>query len=221
MLKNKRFLPAVCWTAAALLFTLLIKLVGVQNAGATNTPLGFARINTAVHTAVGTSSFWYTVSKLLGFCAIATAAFFAGLGLWQWFQRKSLKEVDRVFFVLASLYVAVVVLWKLFDVIALNYRPVLKDGAAEPSYPSTHTMMALAFFGSAVPMIMTYMKRRRLRKILALAAIAAAFLTVLARFLSGVHWFTDIIGGILISGALLSWFWFAVKQEGRPAEEEI
>ena len=24
----------------------------------------------------------------------------------------------------------------------------------------------------------------------------------------------------LVSGALLAWFWFAVKREGRPAEEE-
>ena len=221
MMKNKRLLSAVCWTAAALLFTLLIKLVDVRPAGAANAPLGFAGINTAVHEALGTSSFWYKVSKGLGICGILTAVSFAGLGLWQWWQRKSLKEVDRVFFALAGLYAAVVILWKLFDVLALNYRPVLDKGAAEPSYPSTHTLLAICFFGSAVPMIMTYVKNRTLRKVLALCAIAAAFLTVLARFLSGVHWFTDIIGGILISGALLSWFWFAAKQKSRPAEEEF
>ncbi|MBO4839059.1 MAG: phosphatase PAP2 family protein [Lachnospiraceae bacterium] len=215
MLKNKRFLNAACWTAAALLFTLLIKLVDVRNAGVAGTPLGFAGINTAVHDALGTSSFWYTVSKVLGICAILTALFFAGMGLWQWYRRKSLKEVDRVFFVLAALYVLVVILWKGFDVLALNYRPVLENGVPEPSYPSTHTLLGVVLFCSAVPMIMTYMKRGTLRNILALCAIAAAFLTVLARFLSGVHWFTDIIGGLLISAALLSWFWFFAKQEKR------
>nr|MBQ6242430.1 phosphatase PAP2 family protein [Lachnospiraceae bacterium] len=216
MLKNKRLIIAVCWTAAALLFTLLIKLVDVRNAGVTNTPLGFAGINTAIHEALGTSSFLYKVSKVLGICAILTALFFGGMGVWQWYKRKSLREVDRVFFVLAGLYVLTVILWKGFDFIALNYRPVLDHGAAEASYPSTHTMIGLVFFGSAVPLIMTYMKPGTLRKVLALCAIAAAFLTVLTRFLSGVHWFTDIIGGLLISGALLSWFWFFAKQEKRP-----
>lgn len=219
MRKNKRFWPAVIWTAAAVLFTLLITLVDVQNAGASNTPLGFAGINTAVHNAMGTSPFWYAVSKGLGVCGILTAAAFAGLGLWQWYSRKSLKKVDPTFFVLAALYVVTIALWIIFDKVALNYRPVLEDGVAEASYPSTHTLIGLVFFGSAVPMIMTYMKSGTLRKVLALCAAAAACLTVLARFLSGVHWITDIVGGILISGALLSWFLLVAGQVGRKTEE--
>jgi undecaprenyl-diphosphatase len=38
------------------------------------------------------------------------------------------------------------------------------------------------------------------------AGILLAAITVLFRFLSGVHWFTDILGGILISASLLFLF---------------
>ena len=37
---------------------------------------------------------------------------------------------------------------------------------------------------------------------------------VIARLLSGVHWLTDIIGGILISNFLLSLYWFTIKKIG-------
>ena len=39
-----------------------------------------------------------------------------------------------------------------------------------------------------------------------LIALAFLALTVLTRLLSGFHWLTDIIGGMLIAAALLGWF---------------
>ena len=39
---------------------------------------------------------------------------------------------------------------------------------------------------------------------------ALAIITVVGRLLSGVHWFTDIIAGALISATLLAGFFYAL-----------
>ena len=43
-------------------------------------------------------------------------------------------------------------------------------------------------------------------------------MTVFGRLFSGVHWFTDILGGILLSGTLLYGYYIAMKwSEGHEA----
>ena len=211
-MKYKKYWPVLCWGAASLFFTLLIILVDAQPAGVNGTRLGLAGINTAVHKAVGVSLFWYHVSKTMGVIAIGLALFFAALGLRQWILLKDLKKVHRVFFGLAVIYGLLAIMWKLFDALAINYRPLLENGKAEPSFPSTHTLLALVIFGSAVMVLYQRMEAGRNRTLLMILGICAAVLTVLARFLAGVHWLTDIIGGVLFSGLLLSWFWIFIKE---------
>ena len=98
------------------------------------------------------------------------------------------------------------ILYVLFDKIALNVRPVLENGVPEASYPSSHTMLSLVAFGSAAWLINRYFVEDRPRRILTVTALVLMVLTVAARLLSGFHWLTDIIGGLLISAALLAWF---------------
>ena len=51
-------------------------------------------------------------------------------------------------------------------------------------------------------------------------AVCAMVMTVLSRLLAGVHWLTDIIGGLLFGLMLLSWFkcsadWIEQKRDWR------
>ena len=76
------------------------------------------------------------------------------------------------------------------------------DGKAEASYPSSHTLLAL----SVMPTLVFQVNRRcgsaALRKaVFAGSALFAAFL-VIARLVCGVHWLTDIIGGVLLGAGL-------------------
>lgn len=211
-MKLKKYLPVFFWALAGLIFSLLVALVDVKPAGVNQTSLGFADVNLAVREAVGVNLTWYHVSKTMGYIAIALALLLVLSGVREWIMRRDIKKVDKCYFGLAVVFVLLVIFWKAFDMIALNYRPVLENGAAAPSYPSNHTMIGLVIFGSAVLLIRQKMEKGTARTLLIILGSLAALLTVVSRFLAGVHWLTDIIGGILFSALLLCWFSIFIKE---------
>ena len=198
--------PALVVTAAALLFTVLLKLVDVQPIGPNGSEVGFAALNGAVADLLGVSVFWYDISQTLGYVAILLGAMFAVIGALQLIRRRSLAKVDPEIIALGALYAVTLILYLLFDKVALNYRPILENGVLEPSYPSSHTLLSLVVFGSAFLLIRRYFYPGRVQKVLTGCDLVFLILTVLARLLSGCHWLTDIVGGMLISAALLGWF---------------
>lgn len=203
---DKKEQAALGFTLGALLFTILIKLVDVKPIGPNASSVGFAAVNGAVRDIIGVSTIWYDVSKTMGLLAILLAVLFACLGVRQLIRRRSLTKVDPEILALGCLYAATLILYVLFDKLAVNYRPVLENGVLEPSYPSSHTLLSLVVFGSAAFLIRRYFYPGTVRRVLLCADLVFLILTVLSRLLSGFHWFTDIIGGLLIAGALLAWY---------------
>ena len=192
-----------------LLFVLLIlvvRLVDVAPIGPEGTAIGLSHINRAVHERTGVNLAWYAITDALGYAAILVALLFAAVGLLQLIRRRSLLRVDRELLTLAGLYVAVLALYALFEVAIVNYRPVIMPGCEHPeaSFPSSHTMLVCVILGSAMMLLDKYIRGRELRGALKAACGIAIAVTVIGRLISGVHWFTDILGGVLISGALLA-----------------
>ena len=218
----------VLWTvgvmlaALSLIFTALVCVVDVQPIGPEGSRVGFAGINGALNQRLGYRHGWYTISKVLGILALLTAAGFAVLGLVQLIRERDLRKVDPRILALAGLYAAVLVLYVLFDKLALNVRPLVLDKGLEPSYPSTHTLLGCCLFGSAGLVLSREPIDRRLALGCKVLFWILALLTVLSRLLSGVHWFTDILGGLLISGTLLTFFAAALAalSERRPVQEK-
>lgn len=204
--QSRKRTAALAFTAAALLFTLLIKLIDVKPIGPNGSEVGFAAVNQAVAETIGVSLFWYEISQTLGYLAILLAVLMAVAGVMQLIRRRSLAKVDPEIIALGALYAVTLILYLLFDKVALNYRPILENGVLEPSYPSSHTLLSLVVFGSAFLLIRRYFYPGRVQKVLTGCDLVFLILTVLARLLSGYHWLTDIIGGMLISAALLGWF---------------
>ena len=206
--------------ACGILFLLLIILVrtaDVSAAGPAGTSVGLSRLNAAVHGATGVHFGLYTFTEILGLLAIAVAAVFALFGLAQLIRRKSLFKVDRDILLLGGLYLAVVLFYMIFEVIVINVRPVVMPGdtAPEASFPSSHTMLVCTVMGSAIMLLRRKKEGRFLylpalpasvRRALPAACAAVAAVTVTGRLVSGAHWFTDILGGLLLSGALLALF---------------
>ena len=193
----------------ALAFIVLIVLVSVWNVapiGPEGTEIGLSSINKATHDAIGINEIWYDVTEIFGYLAIATAAAFGLLGVYQTFKRKSLLKVDKKLIALGGLYGLMALAYVLFEIVVINYRPIIMPGElhVEASFPSSHTMLVCVIMGSAFLILNDYVKNKGLHIALQYVCLFVAVLTAIGRLLSGVHWLTDIIGGVLLSLTLVT-----------------
>lgn len=205
MMKNK-FTASAIFGLCFVVLIVMVCTVNVQPIGPEGTSIGLASLNKAVYDALPGSELWYGISELLGYLAIATAGVFALIGLCQMISRKSLLKVDKKLISLAGLYAAMAFFYVLFEIVVINYRPVIEAGAehVEASFPSSHTMLVCVIMGGAFVILKNYVKQKGLRLALQSLALAVAVITAVGRLLSGVHWFTDILGGVFISLALVT-----------------
>lgn len=202
--KTKVLASGVC-TILFLLLIVLVRTVDVAAIGADGTSIGLSYINGAVHTLFGVSTFWYDVTTILGVVALFVVPVFGLLGLYQLIQRKNLFAVDKEILALGGLYVVMAVVYVFFEKVIVNYRPILMPDAveAEASFPSSHTMLICVIMGSAAMLLKKYIQNETLRFVLGMICNIIMAVTVIGRLICGVHWFTDILGGVLISAVLL------------------
>lgn len=99
-------------------------------------------------------------------------------------------------------------LYVLFEIVIVNYRPIIMPGCEHPeaSFPSSHTMIVCVIMGSTMMLMKNYIKNNKMRFVLQIICVLIITVTVVGRLISSVHWFTDIIGGILISTMLLAMY---------------
>lgn len=205
---QKKFVWAFLLFALFLLFTLALKTVDVQPIGPEDSRVGFAGINRFFFQLLGVSDFWYGLTKLLGYLAFLVVGAFALTGLLQLIQRRSLKKVDYRIWLLAGFYVLVAGFYVLFEKIVVNYRPVILDEAVglEASYPSSHTMMLICIMATAHYLLPRLCKNAALVSIGRALCVVMIVVMPIGRLLSGVHWFTDIMGACLLSTALVKFY---------------
>ena len=204
---------AICLSAAFILWTVLVCCVDVKEMGPKGS-VGFATLNGWVHELTGVQMELYIITDWLGLVPIATAMGFAFLGLLQWIRRKSIVRVDRSILVLGVFYFAVMVMYGFFETVVINYRPVLINGYPEASYPSSTTLLVLCVMPTAAMQLAGRIKSRGCRRFLIGILTAFVVFMVIGRVLSGVHWITDIIGGILLSlGLVMLYAVFTEKEK--------
>lgn len=205
---KKRKIMLTCGAAALIgfiLWTIAVLTLDRAPVGPLDSSVGFSRINSAVHTALGVSEGWYDLSEILGFALLAIAAGFALYGGIQLIRRRSFRQVDPHLYLLAGLYVALGLVYVGFEMVVINFRPILIDGVLEAAYPSSHTMLALCIAASAAIRLRSVLPKTPGR--IAAAGLAlVGILTVIARLLSGMHWLSDIVGAVLISAALVLFY---------------
>ena len=193
----------LAFLAAFLLWTAMVSRIDVQAIGPHGSTVGFASLNRLVHNFTGVHMRLYTITDWLSLIPLGFAAGFALLGLVQWVRRGRLLHVDRSILILGGYYAVVMAVFLFFERCVINYRPILIDGVLETSYPSSTTMLVLTIMPTAIMQLNGRIKRPALRRII--RSILAVFTgaMVISRLFSGVHWFSDIVGGILLSAGLV------------------
>lgn len=212
------------WTGAGLLvlfvlWTVLIRTVDVRAIGPEGSKVGFAAWNAWFHQLTGVHMTLYTVTDWLGLVPILICGCFGILGLYQWIRRKRLFQVDPDILLLGVYYLLVIAGYLVFEMVPVNYRPILIEGYLEASYPSSTTLLVL----SVMPTLKFQADRRcgnrAVRCLAAAFAVLFSAFMVTGRLVAGVHWATDIIGSVFLSAGLFLLYRGAVTYADQKKNE--
>lgn len=196
---------AIALLLAFVLWTAAVCLVDTAPIDPEESTVGFSSMNHWVHAFTGVHMALYNLTDWLSLIPVAVSLCFALPGLMQWIKRKHFLRVDFSILALGGFYLAVMAAYVFFEAVVINYRPVLIDGVLEGSYPSSTTLLVLCVMPTAMQQFNCRIRRAALRR--GTAAITGFILfMVIARLVSGVHWFSDIIGGALLSAGLVAMY---------------
>lgn len=156
------------------------------------------------------------VASLLGGGAVAVPAAL----LFVWLLRRRRRKSDARAYAIIALSG-----WALYGLAKLSIErarphviPYLYHGAGWYSYPSGHSTLAPIVFGLAAVLWSAPWKSKGRRQALIIAASALAFMIAFSRVYIGVHYPSDVAGGLLLGIAWSSfWFWWwgtALEEEG-------
>ena len=204
MKKQINLLLSITFFVCFVVWTILVKNVDVASIGPNGSLVGLSSLNNVFvsligNTLDGSRSLFYDLTEVLFFLPILGAVFFVVLAIIQLIQRKSLLKVDKPLINLGIFFILVIGFYIFFECVIINYRPMLIDGELEASYPSSHTFITLFMGLSYIYLTSYYLHNNKTLKIILISIIGVlGGVIILGRILSGVHYMSDIIGGILL-----------------------
>lgn len=204
-------LLGVALCAVFALWMCAIQTFDVKPAGQSGTDVGFATLNESFFGLTGAHMTLYTVTDWLGLVPTFVCMLFGMTGLLQLVKRRSLFKVDAEILLLGVYYVAVIFLYLAFEMIPINYRPILIDGRCEASYPSSTTLLVVSVTPTLVFMAERKLKNTAVKRLIAVCSWMFSTFMVAGRLISGVHWLTDIIGGVLLGAAMFCLYAASVR----------
>ena len=224
MEKKLKITISVMFTLLFGAFIAMLKIVDVRPIGPAGTSVGLATLNGSAHEMigklttllVGSGELFDKISDLALLAAFAVAASFGLIGLIQFFKRRSLYRVDKGIVGLGIAYVLSGIVYIVFEMWVVNYRPVLEEGQVFPeaSFPSSHTVLACVVFATAVIAWGKLLENHTvIARLLQFCGVALLLVAVVSRVLAGVHWVTDIVGAVIIGLAITSVYSAMVTEE--------
>ena len=191
-------------------WTWLIQCIDVRPAGQRGTEIGFATFNCWFHDMTGVHMWLYTITDWLGLVPLFVCIVFGSIGLGQLIKRKSLFKVDKDLILLGIYYIFVIFGYLFFEMVPINYRPILIEGILEASYPSSTTLLVLSVMLTLIFQVKRRIENRTVKNTICFLTIAFSAFMVIGRLVAGVHWFTDIVGAVILSAGLFSLYKAAV-----------
>ncbi len=214
MKRKGMFWTALVSSVAFIILLVALLVIDRQPIGPKESMIGLATLNGWVFNSLGENLFWYDVTEYLGLFAFAAIGGVALLALCQWIKRKCLWKLDKDLYITAGFWGVMAAFYVLFEKVIINYRPVLEQGELAASFPSSHTMLVICVMWAAAVLAAVRIRHRGIRTAAVAVCILIMLVTAVGRLLSGVHWFTDILGGVLLSGALSAWYTWLVQTLG-------
>ena len=187
---------------AFVLWTGVVLFVNVKPLGVNGTDIGLADLNVRFHELTGEHMSIYDLTDWLGLVPILVCIGFIILGAVQLFTRRSLKKVDADILLLGLYYFVVICAYLFFEVVPVNYRPILIEGKMEASYPSSTTLLVLSVMPTLAFQVNNRVSNWTVKTVVTVCVAAFSAFMVIARLICGVHWLSDIIGGVLLSTGL-------------------
>ena len=199
---KRNLLTGVMLIIAFVVWTIFVKTVDVKPLGVNGTDIGFATINTWLHSLTGANMALYNITDWLGLVPVFVCMLFGCIGFIQLIKRKSLLKVDFDIIILGAYYVIVILCYLIFEMIPINYRPILINGVMECSYPSSTTLLVLGVMPTLIYQVNRRVKGLVIKRMIIIISVLFTIFMVAGRLISGVHWVTDIIGSVLLSMGL-------------------
>lgn len=219
MKDKKLFSVGLILIAVFVFWTILILTVDVQPVGVNGTVVGFATLNCSFHNMTGVNMTIYHITDWLGLVPLFCCMIYGAVGFVQLLQRKSLLKVDIDILMLGVYYVIVIFGYLIFEMIPINYRPILIDGRMEVSYPSSTTLLVSSVMPTVIFQIDRRIKNRVVRRIITSSTILFSLFMLIGRTIAGVHWLTDIIGSVFLSAGLFLIYYANVLRLDKKREE--
>ena len=202
MKEKKLLLTGIILILVFIIWTILIQTADVQAVGVNGTNVGFATLNCSFHNLTGVNMSVYHITDWLGLVPLFCCMIYGSVGFVQLIKRKNLLKVDIDILLLGVYYLIVIFGYLFFEMIPINYRPILIDGIMEASYPSSTTLLVLSVMPTVIFQVNRRIKNRVVRKIISLSAIFYSLFMLIGRTIAGVHWLTDIIGSVILAMGL-------------------
>lgn len=179
-------------------WTLMIKTIDVKPVGINGTEVGFSTFNVWFHSITGVNMNLYCVTDWLGLVPVFVCLLFGFIGFIQMIKRKSICKVDVDIICLGVYYVIVVASYLIFEIIPINYRPILINGYLEASYPSSTTLLVLSVMPTLVFQTKRRIKNIKVKRVVLIISKLFSLFMFIGRIVSGVHWITDMIGSVFL-----------------------
>ena len=202
---GKRFLVfGIAFVVVFAIWTTLIQIIDVQPFGVNGTDIGFATVNVWFHELTGVHMTVYVLTDWLGLVPVFVCMLFGCIGFVQLVKRRSLVKVDYDILLLGIYYIVVIAGYLIFEMIPINYRPILIEGRMEASYPSSTTLLVLSVMPTLIFQVNRRVENEASKRVIGVVSALFMLFMVVGRLICGVHWLTDIVGSVLLSVGL---FW--------------
>ena len=113
----------------------------------------------------------YTITDWLGLVPLFICMIFGGIGFVQFVKRRSLFKVDYDIIFLGVYYIIVIFGYLIFEMIPINYRPILIEGFMEGSYPSSTTLLVLSVMPTLIEQVNRRLEKDVIKKIISILTI--------------------------------------------------